>query len=70
MPEAEFDFYDPLSKKAEAFPLVAEVQHHRPGAHGPVKQDSPQLPVPENPQEPGAITPKTRRRNEVRSNDG
>ena len=65
MSEAEFDFYDPWSKKAEALPLVEEVQHHRPGAHGPAKQDSPQLPVPENPQEPGVITPKTKRRNEV-----
>ena len=57
--EADFDFYDPLSKKAEALPLVDEVKHHRPGFDA-VKAEL-LRPEPQS----GSITPKTRQRNQV-----
>eukprot|EP00438_Fugacium_kawagutii_P011244 Skav211185 [mRNA] locus=scaffold884:195310:199667:+ [translate_table: standard] len=63
--EAEFDFYDPLSKKAESFPLGENVRHHRPGLSGagPSKR-SLKAPLDDDGQK-GAVTPKTRARNHV-----
>lgn len=63
--EAEFDFYDPLSKKAESFPLGENVRHHRPGlgTAGPSKC-SLKAPLDDD-GHLGAVTPKTRARNHV-----
>ncbi|CAK9015631.1 unnamed protein product [Durusdinium trenchii] len=67
--EAEFDFYDPLSKRAQVMPLVAEVQHHRPGARQHFSNNPAdfghQLLAPPDFQPSEALTPKSRARNEV-----
>lgn len=56
--EEEFDFYDPLSKKAEVCLVMEEVRHHRPGANGPPTPRAP-------PEKLSALTPKTAARNQV-----